>query len=81
MAKLNEFQNELNDRCHWIVRKTDYMDLSGPSTSHGPSGTLPHAWSHHYAPNPVFLPPNRKKPWYTMASDQFTDGDITTISE
>ena len=81
MAKLTEFQKELNDRYHCIVKKTDYMDLSGPSTSHGPSGTLPHARSHCYALNLEFLPPDLKKPWYTMASAQLTDRDITTISE
>ena len=57
MAKLTEFQNELNDRCHSIIMKTNYMDMSGPSTSQGPSGTIPPLRSHHYAPNPAFIPP------------------------
>ena len=81
MKKLSEFQNELNDRTHQITMKIDYMDLSGPNTLQGPSGTQPPSRSHRYTPNLAFLPPDRKKLWITTASDQLTDVDITTISE
>ena len=81
IAKLTDFQNELNDKYHRIVMKTDYADLSGPSTLQGPPGNLPPTRNHRYAPNTTFIPQDHKKPWYTTASDQLTDTDITIISE
>ena len=62
MNKLSAFQNELNDRTHRITSKIDYMDLSGPNTLQGPSGTQPPSCSHRYTPNPAFLSLDRKKP-------------------
>ena len=41
MKKLAEFQNELNDRCHRITMKIDYMDLSGPTPFKGPQALNP----------------------------------------
>ena len=41
IAKLTDFQNELNDRCHRIVMKRDYAHLCSPSTSQEPPGNLP----------------------------------------
>ena len=79
--KLSVFQNELNKRTHRIRSKIDYMDMSGSNTLQGPSGTQPASCSHRYTPNPTFLPPDRKKPWITTASDHITDVDLTTISE
>ena len=32
IKKLTEFQNDLNLRCHNVIMKTDYADLTGPST-------------------------------------------------
>ena len=36
IAKLTDIQNKLNDRCHCIMMKMDYMDLSGPNPPKGP---------------------------------------------
>ena len=61
--------------------KTDYADLTGPSTSQGPPGSMPHSRSHIYAPNPAFIQQDHPKPWYITSSDTLTDTDITIISE
>ena len=75
IKKLNEFQNDLNLRCHNVIMKTDYADLTGPSTSQGPPGSIPQARNHRFAPNPHFISQDRQKPWYTTASDTLTDTD------
>ena len=64
-----------------MVMKTDYADLTGPSTSQGPPGSMPPARSYRYAPNPAILPQDCPKPWYTTASNTLTDTDIMVISE
>ena len=46
IRKLTSFQNDLNSRCHKILMKTDYTNLTGPSTSQGPPGSIPQARNH-----------------------------------
>ena len=41
IKKLTDFQNELNVRCHSVVMKTDYTDLTGPAPHRGHHITYP----------------------------------------
>ena len=74
-----KFQNDLNLRCHSVLAKVDYADLTGLVASQGPSANLPS--TRRFAPNPAFIPQDRPKSWYTTASDTITDTEVKVISE
>ena len=55
IRNLTSFQNNLNLRCHKILMKIDYIDLSDTNTSQGPSDDIPQARNSRLAPNTVYF--------------------------
>ena len=81
IRSLISFQNSLNSRCHKILMKTNYIDLSGPSTSQGPPDDIPQTRNSRFTLNPHFISQERQKPWFNTVSDTINEADIMTISE